>query len=75
MISIYLNIEAGVDQGWHKYIGAEGIAIALTWFGESGSISDLAERFGYTKEAIANKITHLTHTGSLMDCFKASKIE
>jgi len=48
---IKISIEAGVDQGWHKYIGAEGIAIALTWFGESGSASDLAERFGYTKEA------------------------
>ena len=39
---VKVSIEAGVDQGWHKYIGAEGIAIALTWFGESASISDLA---------------------------------
>lgn len=53
---IKVSIEAGVDQGWHKYIGADGIAIAITWFGESGSISDLAERFGYTKEAIVKKI-------------------
>ena len=53
---VKVSIEAGVDQGWHKYIGADGIAIALTWFGESGSTSDLAERFGYTKEAIVNKI-------------------
>ena len=53
---VKVSIEAGVAQGWHKYIGADGITIALTWFGESGSISDLAERFGYTKEAIVNKI-------------------
>ncbi len=51
-----ISIEAGIDQGWHKYIGADGIAIALSWFGESGSASDLAERFGYTKEAILRKI-------------------
>ncbi len=53
---IKVSIEAGVDQGWHKYVGAEGITIALTWFGESGAASDLASRFGYTKEAILEKI-------------------
>jgi transketolase len=51
-----ISIEAGVDQGWHKYIGADGIAISLTWFGESATASDLAKRFGYTKESIARKI-------------------
>lgn len=53
---IKISIEAGVDQGWHKYIGADGIAVALTWFGESAAASDLAKRFGYTKEAIVHKI-------------------
>ncbi len=53
---IKISIEAGVDQGWHKYIGAEGIAISLNGFGESGASSDLARRFGYTKEAILHSI-------------------
>lgn len=53
---IKISIEAGVDQGWHKYIGADGIAISLTWFGESAAASDLAKRFGYTKESIVRKI-------------------
>ncbi|MFI5343459.1 MAG: transketolase-like TK C-terminal-containing protein [Chlamydiales bacterium] len=53
---IKISIEAGVDQGWHKYIGADGIAVSLTWFGESAAASDLAKRFGYTKEAIVHKI-------------------
>ena len=53
---IKTSIEAGIDQGWHKYIGAEGIAISLAWFGESAAASDLAKRFGYTKEAIVHKI-------------------
>ncbi|HEX4839424.1 MAG TPA: transketolase [Rhabdochlamydiaceae bacterium] len=51
-----LSIEAGVEQGWHKYIGADGLAIALSAFGKSGSPRDLAERFGFTKEAILEKI-------------------
>ena len=54
--NIKVSIEAGVDQGWHKYIGADGVAISLTWFGESAAASDLAKRFGYTKESIAQKI-------------------
>ncbi len=53
---IKVSIEAGIDQGWHKYIGSEGLAIALDSFGESGSPNDLAERFGYTKAAIIQKI-------------------
>lgn len=56
---IKVSIEAGVEQGWHKYIGAEGIAIAISEFGECGSISDLKAHFGYTKEQILKKIMQL----------------
>lgn len=56
---IKVSIEAGVDQGWHKYIGSDGIAISLTWFGESATAVDLAKRFGYTAESILHEIkTH-----------------
>lgn len=58
---IKISIEAGIDQGWHKYIGAEGIAISLSWFGESGSPSDLAKRFGYTKESVLRTIEKRVH--------------
>jgi transketolase len=51
-----VSIEAGIEQGWHKYIGSEGISIALSSFGECGSIEDLKTHFGYTKEKIVNKI-------------------
>jgi transketolase len=53
---IKVSIEAGVEQGWHKYIGSDGIAISLSSFGESASAEDLTERFGYTKESIINRI-------------------
>lgn len=53
---IKISIEAGTDQGWHKYIGSDGLAIAIDSFGESGSPSDLAKRFGYTKDSIVQKI-------------------
>ena len=53
---VKVSIEAGVDQGWHKYVGADGVVIALDWFGESGEASDLAKRFGYMKESIVHRI-------------------
>lgn len=51
-----VSIEAGIEQGWHKYIGSDGIAIALSEFGECGSISDLQKHFGYTAKQVLNKI-------------------
>lgn len=51
-----ISIEAGIEQGWHKYIGSEGIAISLSEFGECGSIEDLKEHFGYNKINIVNRI-------------------
>lgn len=56
---IKVSIEAGAEQGWHKYIGADGIAIAISDFGECGSISDLKSHFGYTKEQVIKKIMQL----------------
>ena len=50
------GIEAGIEQGWHKYIGSNGIAIALSKFGECGFITDLQMHFGYTAKQILNKI-------------------
>ncbi|HRD55566.1 MAG TPA: transketolase [Parachlamydiaceae bacterium] len=56
-----VSIEAGVDLGWHKYIGRDGIAISMDSFGASAPYRDLANEFGFTVvsilERILNKIT------------------
>jgi len=51
-----VSIEAGIEQGWHKYIGRNGIAIAISKFGECGSIQALKEHFGFTKSQIVKRI-------------------
>ena len=51
-----VSIEAGVELGWHKYIGSEGIAIAQETFGASAPARDLAQYFGFTVEAILERI-------------------
>lgn len=53
---LIVSIEAGASFGWHKYVGKKGLTISLDEFGESGSISYLAEKFGFTVEAITAKI-------------------
>lgn len=51
-----VSIEAGVDQGWHKYIGRKGITICLERFGASAPASVLAKEFGFTTEDIIERI-------------------
>ena len=51
-----VSIEAGVDLGWHKYIGRNGIAICLERFGASAPAGVLAKEFGFTVEDILERI-------------------
>ncbi len=51
-----VSIEAGVEQGWHKYIGSDGIAIAMRSFGLSAPYNDLVKEFGFNVEAIVERI-------------------
>jgi transketolase len=51
-----VSIEAGSAFGWHKYIGMDGITIAMESFGASAPAKDLAEFFGFTVESILERI-------------------
>jgi transketolase len=51
-----VSIEAGVDQGWHKYIGLNGITICMESFGLSAPAAALAEEFGFTVPSIIERI-------------------
>ncbi|MEC7838901.1 MAG: transketolase [Chlamydiota bacterium] len=51
-----VSIEAGVEQGWHKYIGSNGIAICMESFGLSAPQQSLAEEFGFNVASIMERI-------------------
>lgn len=55
-----VSIEAGVDLGWHKYIGCHGIAICLERFGASAPAGALAKEYGFTVEDILENILSTT---------------
>ena len=52
-------IEAGVTDGWRKYVGIEGEVIGLDRFGESAPAGELFKHFGFTADHIANAVKRI----------------
>ena len=48
-----IGIEAGVEWGWERHLGPDGIFIGMRGFGASAPYGDLYRHFGITAEAIA----------------------
>ena len=53
---IKVAIEAGIEQGWHKLIGEDGIFIGMSSFGASGKADDLYKHFKINTDDIYKKI-------------------
>lgn len=51
-IKARVSIEAGVVQGWHKYVGDAGIALGLDRFGASAPYKVIYEKYGLTADAV-----------------------
>jgi transketolase len=51
-IKARVGVEAGVEQGWHKYLGEKGIFIGMSSFGASAPAKVCFEKFGITVEAV-----------------------
>ena len=49
-------IEAGIEQGWHKYIGRDGLFFGMASFGASAPADVLFEKFGLSVDAISDAI-------------------
>lgn len=54
--ALRVSIEAGIAQGWHKYVGDSGISISLEHYGASASATKLFAEFGFDPESIVKKI-------------------
>jgi transketolase len=59
LIRARLVVEAGVVQGWHKYIGDQGDAICLDRFGVSAPANIVFEMFGYTVDNVVSRALKL----------------
>ena len=49
-----LSVEAGVSQGWDRWVGPEGAMLAIERFGASAPSKDIFTEFGFTVEHIAD---------------------
>ena len=58
-VTARLAIEAGVTQGWAKYVGLSGDVIGRDRFGASAPYKVLMEKFGFTAEAVAERALRL----------------
>jgi len=54
-----LAVEAGVRDGWWRYVGERGNVVGMTSFGASAPAKALFEHFGFTREHIVREIEAL----------------
>jgi len=47
-----ISVEAGIAQGWQKWVGDQGITISIERFGASAPYEKLYEEFGFTFENV-----------------------
>ncbi len=49
-------VEAGVTDGWRKYVGLEGAVVGIDRFGESAPAGELFKYFGLTADAVVGAV-------------------
>jgi len=49
-------VEAGVTDGWRKYVGLDGAVVGIDRFGESAPAPELFKHFGFTPENVATVV-------------------
>ncbi|ACA90869.1 MULTISPECIES: transketolase [Burkholderia] len=54
-----LAIEAGVSQGWHRYVGDRGDVLGIAGFGASAPGAELMRDFGFTVENVCDRALKL----------------
>ena len=58
-IKARISVEAGVKQGWEKYVGDSGESISIEKFGASAPADILFKEYGFTPENIVLKVKKL----------------
>jgi transketolase len=51
-VKLRLAVEAGVMQGWEKYVGDQGMLIGMSGYGASAPYKILFDHFGFTTENV-----------------------
>jgi transketolase len=54
-----LAVEAGVAQGWERWVGQHGRIISMERFGASAPVKVLFEKFGFTVSTVVEQARQL----------------
>jgi transketolase len=49
-------VEAGVTDGWYKYVGLDGAVVGINTFGESAPAPELFKHFGFTVDNVVKTV-------------------
>jgi transketolase len=60
-VTVRVAVEAGVAQGWERYVGSGGDVVALRRFGASAPYEILMDEFGLTADAVAGRVRELAN--------------
>jgi transketolase len=52
-------VEAGVTDGWYRYVGTDGAVIGMHTFGASAPARKLFEHYGFTRDHVAGAVEAL----------------
>jgi transketolase len=58
-VKLRLAVEAGIMQGWEKYVGAQGQTIGMTGYGASAPYKTLYEHYGFTSANVVNRVKEM----------------
>ncbi len=58
-VSKRVSVEAGVTDGWYRYVGCQGKTIGINRFGESAPAGELFKEFGFTVENVVEVVKSL----------------
>jgi transketolase len=58
-ITARVAIEAGITQGWHRYVGDKGRIVGIDHFGASAPAQILFKEFGFTVDNLIDKVMQL----------------
>jgi len=58
-VTARVAVEAGVSQGWHRWVGARGRVLGLDRYGASAPAATVFEKLGFTIENVVKMATEL----------------
>ncbi len=58
-VRLRVAVEAGIEQGWHKWVGLDGVVVGMKGFGASAPYTKLMKEYGFSYENVYKEAKEL----------------